>query len=236
MSHAHATNRLIETLPVRIRQRLIKLGQEVPLTYGDILTERGQLTRYAYFPLAGWISLIAVVGDTAPTTESLEIELVGSEGMLGLSLSLGVASVANRAMVQGSGAALRIPSAAFRRELKGSAALRRCLGRYVHLHLGQLSQTAVCTCFHALDARLARWLLMTHDRAQADQFYVTQDLLANMLGVQRSGVSRAASVLQRQNLIRYSRGNVTVLDRKGLERASCACYQVLVDDYRRLLG
>jgi len=235
MSHATprpVVNRLLEVLPRAIRQRMLQRCEPVELDFGVILSEAGEPIRHVYFPTGGFISLIAALQDQA----SLEVGLIGNEGMLGVSLVLGVDTSPMRALVQGSGSALRMPAAIFRGELERSQALRRNLDRYVYVLLAQLAQTAACTCFHVLEARLARWLLMTHDRAHADHFFLTHALLSNMLGVRRSGVTRAAGALQRRKLIHYSRGDVTVLDRKGLEKASCECYAAVIADYDRLLG
>jgi len=235
MSHATprpVVNRLLEVLPRAIRQRMLQRCEPVELDFGVILSEAGEPIRHVYFPTGGFISLIAALQDQA----SLEVGLIGNEGMLGVSLVLGVDTSPMRALVQGSGSALRMPAAIFRGELERSQALRRNLDRYVYVLLAQLAQTAACTCFHVLEARLARWLLMTHDRAHADHFFLTHALLSNMLGVRRSGVTRAAGALQRRKLIHYSRGDVTVLDRKGLEKASCECYAAVIADYDRLLN
>ena len=162
--------------------------------------------------------------------------MIGDEGMCGHSLALGVDTAPLRALVQGSGKSMRLKASTFRQHLKSSAALRNIMLGYVHVLLGQLAQNAACTRFHVVEARLARWLLMTQDRAHADVFDVTQDFLAFMLGVRRVGVTAAARILQSRNLIRYSRGHMDVLDREGLEAAACACYRSDIDTYRRVLG
>ena len=235
MSHATpppAVNRLLGSLPRQARQRMLERCEPVDLVFGTILSEPGEHIRHVYFPTSSFISLIAALEDQA----SLEVGLIGNEGMHGVSLALGVDTSPMRALVQGSGSALRMPAAVFRGELEHAPALRRNLDRYIYVLLAQLAQTAACTCFHVLEARLARWLLMTHDRAHADHFYLTHALLSDMLGVRRSGVTRAAGELQRRKLIHYSRGDVTVLDRKGLEKASCECYAAVIADYDRLFS
>ena len=235
MSHATpppVVNRLLGSLPRQARQRMLERCEPVELVFGTILSEPGEHIRHVYFPTTSFISLIAALEDQA----SLEVGLIGSEGMHGVSLALGVDTSPMRALVQGSGSAVRMSAAVFRGELEHGPALRRHLDRYIYVLLAQLAQTAACTCFHVLEARLARWLLMTHDRAHADHFYLTHALLSDMLGVRRSGVTRAAGELQRKKLIHYSRGDVTVLDRRGLEKASCECYAAVIADYERLFS
>jgi CRP-like cAMP-binding protein len=226
------SNRLIQALPRKIRQRLVKLSEPADLVFGTILSEPDQPFPYVYFPLTGVISLVATVEGHAP----LEMGLIGNEGMLGVTLVLGLDTARLRAVVQGPGTALRITARAFAEALRDSPQLVRILNRYLYVMMAQLSQVAVCTCFHEIDARLARWLLMTHDRTHADHFHLTHEFLAGMLGVRRSAVTIAAGALQRQGLIGYTRGEIRILDRGGLEAASCACYRAVNDDYRRLLG
>jgi CRP-like cAMP-binding protein len=224
-------NRLIEGLPRTARARLLDGCEEVDLVFGDILYEPGQLIEHVYFPLTGFISLVAILSDHQP----LEMGLIGSEGMLGVTLILGVDGAPLRAVVQGSGTALRMTTPKLRRELRENPALLRTLNRYLYILMAQLSQTAACTHFHETEPRLARWLLMTHDRAHADHFHLTHQFLADMLGVQRSAVTIAAGVLQKRKLIRYTRGKISILNRGGLEQASCECYGELADDYSRLI-
>jgi len=225
-------NRLVTALPRRDRQRLLAACAPVELTVGDVLCEPGGRIRHAYFPLDGFISLLLPVNGHA----SLEVELVGNEGMFGIPLTLGIEVSPLRALVQGSGQALRISPTALRRELGHSVALRGALNRYVYVLLAQLAQAAACNSFHALDVRLVRWLLMTHDRAHSNELHLTHEFLAQMLGVRRVGVTNAAGVLQKRKLVSYNRGNIKVLDRARLEDASCGCYQAAKDTYEDVLG
>jgi len=223
-------NGLIEGLPGRERHRLMALCKPVDLLPGRILCECDERLTHAYFPLSGFISLVTVLGQRPP----LEMGLIGSEGMLGATLSLGVPVVPARAVVQGGGYALRLSAAALRRELHASPVLLQTLHRYEYVLMAQLLQNAACTHFHEIEPRLARWLLMTHDRAQGDEFHLTHGFLADMLGVRRSGVTIAAGVLQAHKLIRYTRGTISVLDRQGLERTSCECYAAMKGAHGKL--
>ena len=196
-----------------------------------MLWEPGQPIRHAYFPLDGFVSqLIPVYG-----RDNLEVALVGNEGMLGVSLVLGVKTSHLQTVVQGSGSALRIRAANFDRTLAAVPALRLQLTRYACVLQAQLAQTLACNNFHALDRRLADWLLATQDRAGGNSFHLTQKLLGQLLGVRRVGITNAAGVFQKRRLIRYSRGHITVLDRPGLERAACGCYEIGKDSYQSIL-
>ncbi len=228
---ASAVNRLLEALPSIDRSRVLAESDNVELVFADVLCNPGETLRHVYFPLNGYISLILPIDDT-----SLEVGLIGREGMYGTPLALGVDVSPLRAVVKGAGTALRVPAAPFCRQLASSPALRREIDRYVFVRASQLAQTAGCTRFHVIEARLARWLLMTQDRARANSFPVTQEFLAVMLGVRRVGVTKAAGSLQKRKLIRYSRGNLTVLDRRGLKAASCGCYREDLRSYERILG
>ena len=224
-------NLLLAALPAAERLRLTGDRAPVDLTFSSILSEAGERIRYVYFPTDGFISLITPGTDRA----LLEIGLVGNEGMLGVPLLLGVNVSPLRALVQGAGHAWRVDAATFTREIEHSAVTRALLSRYLYVFLSQLMQTATCTRFHLIESRLARWLLMTRDRAHSSQFHVTHEFLAYMLGVRRVGVTSAASALQRRKLIRYSRGDLTVLDVRGLERAACPCYAIDKKIYSRIL-
>ena len=232
MTRAPVANHLVASLPRKDRLRFLARCEQVDLTFADILCHPAERIRHVYFPVEGYISLLMPVNGHA----NLEVELVGSEGMLGVPIVLGVNASPLQALVQGSGAALRMSAAAFRLELASSPALRREMHRYIYVLLVQLAQAAACIRFHVLDARLARWLLMTHDRAHSDQFHLTHEFLAAMLGVRRVGITNAAGLLQKQRLLSYRRGDITILDRHGLEAASCECYRTSKDAYERVLG
>jgi CRP-like cAMP-binding protein len=220
-------NRLLHALEGSDRQRMLAACVSVNLAAADVLHVAGERVRFAYFPTGSFISLAMPVDDSG----LLEVGLIGNEGMLGVPLALGVNVSSMRAVVQGAGSALRVDAAHFRRELRRSDTLRQQVDRYVVVQLREFAQLAACTRFHMVEARLARRLLMTQDRAHANDFHVTQDLLAFMLGVRRVGVTKAASALQKRSLIHYRRGNITVLDRRGLKAAACGCYKADCDSY-----
>lgn len=223
---APPANLLLAALPAREYRRLLPHLEPVPLEFGDILYEPGDAIPHVYFPGSGIISLLSKVGGR----KVLEVGVVGNEGVAGLPAVLGVRASLNRGLVQSAGAAVRVKAAPLRREFERGGALRRLLHRYLHSLLTQISQSAACNRFHGAEARLSRWLLMTHDRVGADEFRLTQQFLSNMLGVRREAVSKAAGALQRRGLVDYTRGRITVLDRAGLEAAACECYRVIRDE------
>jgi CRP-like cAMP-binding protein len=232
IQRAAPVNRLLEALPESELRRFMAGCETVELTFAEVLCTSDERLSHVYFPTSSFISLVMPVDGSA----SLEVGLIGNEGMFGIPLALGVDVSPIRAVVQGAGSTLRMDAARFRRELRRSHALHREIDRYVSVHLTQLAQTAACTRFHVVEARLARWLLMTQDRAHADAFHVTQEFLALMLGVRRVGVTKAAGDLQKRRLIRYSRGDITVLDRRGLKAASCGCYKADRESYDRIFA
>lgn len=225
---ATAQNHLIELLPRADRHRLLDVCEPVQLVMGEVVCERGDPVRHVCFPVDGFISLVMQI-EKHP---SLEVGMVGREGMLGAPIILGVGTVPLRGVVQGPGAAWRVGSVAFKRELALSTALRRVLQRFLYVRMSQMAASAACLRFHLIVPRLARWLLMSQDRAHAAHFHVTHEFLACMLGVRRVGVTAAAGSLQRAGLIIYHRGELTVLDRRGLEQAACSCYASDTAAYR----
>ncbi len=227
-----AVNRLLDGLPASDLRRIVAGCETVELTFAEVLYTPGERLRHVYFPTRGFISLVMPIDESA----SLEVGLIGNEGMFGIPLALGIDVSPVLAVVQGAGPALRMDAAHFCRELGRSPALQREIDRYVFVHLSQLVQTAGCTRFHVVEARLARRLLMTQDRANANAFHITQEFLAMMLGVRRVGITKAASSLQKRGLIRYSRGNIIVLDRRALKAASCGCYKSDRESYDRVFA
>jgi CRP-like cAMP-binding protein len=227
----HEGNHLIELLPRKPQRSLLAVCEAVDLTIEQVLCEAGDETRYAYFPTSAFVSLISEVDGKS----CLEVGMVGREGILGVHLALGVATTPLRALVQGAGSAWRVEVGDLRREVATHVALRRTVDRYVYVLMSQFAVAAACVRFHLIDARLARWLLMTQDRADSSSFQVTHEFLAYMLGVRRVGVTTAAGALQRRGLITYHRGQLEVLDRTGLEGAACSCYASDRRAYRRQL-
>ena len=225
-------NYLIALLPRKDKARFISACEQVDLKLAQVLSDPGKPTKFVYFPTSGFISLIAVVKGSP----GVEVGMVGREGMLGAQLALGVVTAPLHALVQGAGTAWRIGTAAFGTQLAGSVALQRELNRYLYVLMSQLAESTACVRFHQIGPRLARWLLMSQDRSQANSFDVTQEFLAYMLGVRRVGISAAAGALQRSGLIEYHRGRLTVLDRSGLEKASCGCYATDQKAYASFMG
>ncbi|MDX2463998.1 MAG: Crp/Fnr family transcriptional regulator [Porticoccus sp.] len=218
-------------MPSNVRNKLLKRCTLVDWTFGDIVYEVDQIYEHVYFPVTGFISLLTLVDDHHP----LEMGLVGNEGMLGVSRVLSVNYAPMRSIVQGTGTALSMTAEQFQRSLLDCPGLSTLLMRYIYVLEQQLVMAGACLHFHEIDLRLARWLLMTQDRSHWDSFYLTHAFLARMLGVRRSGVSIAAESLKNRHLIEYARGNIKILDRKGLEAVSCQCYQGMTGFYNRVM-
>lgn len=216
-------NQVLATIPAREYRRLQARLEPVKLKFGQVLYNPGKPIRHVYFPLDCLISLLTAVDKR----RTLEVGMVGREGMAGMPFILGMGVSGVRAVVQGGGSALRMASGPFRTEFDRNRPLQEALFRYLYVLMAQISQTAACNRFHDTEARLARWLLMTRDRMGSDEFLLTHEFLAHMLGLRRVGVTEAASALKRRKLISYSRGKIQILDVKGLKASSCSCYQIV---------
>ena len=229
LSHHKPANRLVERLPKRARERLLAASEPVHLSLRQVITEHGDSLDHVYFPTAGFIS------EVVPADRGhLEVALVGNEGMFGLPVAFGVRRSNVRAIVQGAGPAWRIDSRTFRSHFDEEPSLREEVGRYAYLAMGNLARNAVCGRFHVLEQRMARWLLMSADRAHSLTFPITHAFLASMLGVRRVGVTNAARSLQERGLIHYTRGEMVIRDREGLQQVACSCYRSSLDTYRSL--
>jgi CRP-like cAMP-binding protein len=225
--HVSVPNRLLAALPRKDYQKLLPFLEPVNLAFEEVLYEPLARIRHVYFPNDCFVSMLT----TVDADRAAEVGLVGSEGMVGVPVALGAGVSPFRAVVQGGGTAMRMKIADFRRNFSNSPALRRELFLFTHLLMIQIAQTAACNRFHVVTQRMARWLLMTRDRVNSNEFRITQEFLALMLGVRRSRVSVAGSSLQERKLIGYRRGTVTILDQKGLEAAACGCYKTVKDIY-----
>ena len=223
MTDSRIANRLLAALPSDEYERMLPQLEQFPLKYGDNIYATGSLIKHVYFPGSGIISLLSAVDERS----LLEIGIVGKEGMVGLGLYLGVKRSANRAIVQGSGDAVRLKSAAFNIECGLGGALPAILRRFAYSLMSQISQSAVCFRFHPVEQRLARWLLMTSDRIGSGDFQLTQEFLSNMLGVRREAVNKSAVGFHSRGIINYSRGQIEIIDRKKLEQAACKCYAII---------
>ena len=224
-------NRLLAALTVNTYQKILSKTERIELIFNENVYEHGDVISDIYFPESGIISLLSAV----EANSTLEVGIVGNEGMVGLPVFLGVQTSNNRAVVQGAGFALKMSANDFLDECK-NVELMRILQRFTHSLMIQISQSAACNRFHGIEPRLARWLLMTSDRMHADEFQITQEFLSNMLGVRREAVNKSATHLQQQKLISYSRGNLSILDRQGLEAAACNCYKIIKNDYDNFLN
>ncbi len=224
-------NRLLATLPESEWKRWQPLLELTELPLGKVLYEPGSTLSHVYFPTTAIVSLLYVMENGA----SAEIAVVGHEGIVGISLFMGGESTPSRAVVQSAGQGFRLSSQAVKDEFNRGGPVLHLLLRYTQALITQMAQTAVCNRHHSLDQQLCRWLLLSLDRLEGNQLEMTQELIANMLGVRREGVTEAALKLQRAGLINYTRGRILVLDRKGLEKRTCECYAVVKNEYDRLL-
>ncbi|HZP86419.1 MAG TPA: Crp/Fnr family transcriptional regulator [Burkholderiales bacterium] len=229
--HDPRQNHLLNALPAGEYDRLAAHLELVPLKLGDVLYEPGVRLRYVYFPTTSIVSLLYVLEDGA----SAEIAIVGNEGILGISLFMGGETTPSRAVVQSAGHGYRLKAQLLKNEFGRFGPMLHLLLRYTQALITQMAQTAVCNRHHSVDQQLCRWLLLSLDRLASNQLAMTQELIANMLGVRREGVTEAAGKLQDAGLIEYRRGKITVLDRPGLEARSCECYQVVKTEFDRLL-
>jgi CRP-like cAMP-binding protein len=230
-AHSPRQNHLLAALPAQDFARLSAHLELVPMPLGHVLYESGSELRHVYFPTTAIVSLLYVMIDGA----SAEIAVVGNEGIIGVALFMGGETMPNRAVVQSAGHAYRLRGQLLKEEFNRSGQMQHLLLRYTQALLTQMAQTAVCNRHHSLDQQLCRWLLLSLDRLPSDELVMTQELIANMLGVRREGVTEAAGNLQRAGLIRYQRGRITVLDRTGLEARACECYAVVKREFDRLL-
>lgn len=229
LAHSQRTavnNCILHSLPEREQRHLLQQADLVQLEFDERLSLLGDEYQYLYFPLTALISLIAKVPGHPP----LEMGLIGFEGVLGATILLQTRSVPSEAIVQGAGLAWRIPVSVVETTLRQDSNLQLLMQGYLFRLLRQLAQNAICTHFHQVDRRLARWLLMSHDRIQTDELYLTHQFLADMLGVRRSSITIAAGNLQCNGIILYNRGRLQILDREGLLARSCSCYQPLQDE------
>ncbi len=220
---------MLEAIRAKDYGRLSEL-EPVTLRFGEILYEAGGRIRHVYFPIDCLISLLTAVDKR----RTLEVGMVGNEGMTGMPFILGMGVSGVRALVQGGGRALRMSAAPFRIEFDRNPPLRQALFRYTYALMAQISQTAACNRFHESEARLARWLLMTRERVASDEFPLTHEFLAHMLGLRREGVTEAATALKGRGLIDYRRGKIRILDAKGLKNSACTCYQIIKNVYERI--
>lgn len=228
----HISNRILGELPPEEYERLSPYLEPVTLALGDVLYYPQDPVTHVYFPNRGSISVISTFADGG----GVEVGVVGNEGMFGVNVVLGSVSVPLEAVAQVPGDGLRIPADVIKQEFKTGGMLHDLLLRYTQAFIIQIAQTAACNRSHPIGGRLARWLLMSHDRAMSDELLLTQEFIAVMLGTRRPGITEAAGRLQNNGSIKYRRGHITVLDRKKLESSSCECYQIVKNEFDRLLG
>jgi CRP-like cAMP-binding protein len=230
-THNIRQNHLLGALPISVQERWLPQLEFVQMPLGGVMYEAGATLSHVYFPTSSIVSLLYVMEDGA----SAEIAVVGNEGIVGISLFMGGESTPSRAVVQSAGYGFRLKSAILKDEFNHAGPVLHLLLRYTQALITQMAQTAVCNRHHSLDQQLCRWLLLSLDRLAGDELLMTQELIANMLGVRREGVTEGAMKLQHAGLIRYARGRISVLDRAGIERRTCECYAVVKKEYDRLL-
>ena len=231
-SDAAQKNKLLAALPQTEFDRVAARLEVVSLTLGEVLYESGDRLDYVYFPTTAIVSLLYIMENGA----TAEIGVVGNDGILGIALFMGGDTTPNRAVVQSAGDALKMSAKELKAEFTLGGIFHNLLLRYTQALITQISQTAVCNRLHPIEQQLCRWLLLSHDRLDSDELVMTHDLISNMLGVRREGITVAAQKLASQDLIRNDRGTITLLDRPGIERRVCECYKVVNEEYRRLLG
>lgn len=228
----HISNRILRELPTEEYERLSPYLEPVTLALGDVLYYPQDPVTYVYFPNRGSISVISTLADGG----GVEVGVVGNEGIFGVNVVLGSMTVPLEAIVQVPGDGLRIPADVLKKEFKTGGLLHDLLLRYTQAFIIQIAQTAACNRSHPIGGRLARWLLMSHDRAMSDELRLTQEFIGIMLGTRRAGITEAAGKLQNEGMIKYNRGHITILDREKLEAASCECYDMVKNEFDRLLG
>lgn len=227
LDRAQVQNRLLAALPREELERILPSLELVHLEKSVILSVGGDAVEYAYFPNSGMVSLLS----TTESGSTIEVAMVGYEGIVGIPPLLRMSTTPYESMIQITSDALKVRSAVLVKEFDRGGILQRLILRYTHVLIAQISQSAVCNRFHTVDKRLCRWLLIARDRVDSDYLDLTQEIIAHMLGTPRTGVTMAACVLQKQGLIRYARGKITILDRPGLETASCECYRILKKEF-----
>ena len=231
LTHEMTKNQLLAALPDGVAERWLRLLEPIKLPLGMVLYESGTPQHYVYFPTDSIVSLLYVLESGA----SAEISVVGKEGVVGVSSFMGGNSTPSRAVVQSAGFGFRLSARVIKEEFEHAGPVMHMLLRYTQALITQMAQTAVCNRHHSLDQQLCRWLLLSMDRLQGNELLMTQELIANMLGVRREGVTEAALKLQRNGLIQYARGRITILNRPALEKRTCECYAVVQKEYQRLL-
>jgi len=225
-------NLLLAALPAKEYERLLPKLEEISLTYAETIYESGDIIRHVYFPDSGMVALLTRVAEG----DLLEVAVAGNEGIIGLPVFLGVETSSHQVIVKGDGTALRIKTEDFLKECGRGGSLPKLLRLYTHALLMQVSQTVACTRFHLIKERLVCLLLMMHDRMKADKFKITQEFLSKMLGARREAVNKSATNLQQNKLISYSRGEISILNRAGLEAAACGCYSIVKEEYKNFPG